>query len=197
MTELMACAAPQNMLEDVPKPRVLVVDDERVVADTLVLILNKNGFEARGVYSGEAALALAREFLPRTIVSDVIMGGMNGVEMAIRLRGLLPEARLLLFCDPALTAGLLEKAQAQGHQFETLTKPVGPAELMKKLREGVPSLRANPPLKIAPLKGQGFSCADETVQAVSALAADGMQAIENTVPQKLKPDNYLPAMRHD
>ncbi len=41
------------------KPKVLVVDDERVIADTLVMILNQSGFDARAVYSGEGALELA------------------------------------------------------------------------------------------------------------------------------------------
>ena len=37
------------------KPKVLVVDDERVIADTLAMILNQSGFQATAVYSGEAA----------------------------------------------------------------------------------------------------------------------------------------------
>ncbi len=35
------------------KPKVLVADDERVIADTLAMSLNQSGFEARAVYSGE------------------------------------------------------------------------------------------------------------------------------------------------
>jgi PleD family two-component response regulator len=43
------------MPESAAKPRVLVADDERVIADTLVMILNQSGFDARAVYSGEKA----------------------------------------------------------------------------------------------------------------------------------------------
>ena len=41
------------------KPKVLVVDDERVIADTLAIILNQNGFDASAVYTGSAAVDLA------------------------------------------------------------------------------------------------------------------------------------------
>ncbi len=48
------------MAENKEKPKVLVADDERVIADTLAMILNQSGFEAQAVYSGERALELVR-----------------------------------------------------------------------------------------------------------------------------------------
>jgi len=42
-----------------PAPRILVVDDEKVIADTIVQILNKNGFIAEAAYSGEEAIEKA------------------------------------------------------------------------------------------------------------------------------------------
>ncbi len=63
------------MPEPKTKPKVLVVDDERVIADTLSMILNQSGFEARAVYSGEGALELAQSFAPDMLISDVINGG--------------------------------------------------------------------------------------------------------------------------
>ena len=38
------------------KPKVLVVDDEHVIADTLAIILNQNGFDAQPIYTGEDAI---------------------------------------------------------------------------------------------------------------------------------------------
>ena len=93
------------------KPRVLVVDDERVIADTLAIILK-----------------------PDLIISDVIMPDMNGIEAAIRIRNVLPGCKILLFSGQAATADLLEKARAQGHEFEILAKPVHPQDLLAKLR---------------------------------------------------------------
>lgn len=116
------------------KPRVLVVDDERVIADTLAMILNQSGFDARPVYSGEKALELAATFQPNMLISDVIMADLNGIDAAIRMRAMLPGIKILLFSGQAATADLLEKARAQGYEFEILAKPVHPQDLLSKLR---------------------------------------------------------------
>jgi CheY-like chemotaxis protein len=115
------------------KPRVLVVDDERVIADTLAIILNQNGFEAFAVYTGMAAVDRARASRPDLVISDVIMPDMNGIEAAIQIREILPGCKILLFSGQAATADLLEKARAQGHEFEILAKPVHPQDLLAKL----------------------------------------------------------------
>lgn len=116
------------------KPKVLVVDDERVIADTLAMILNQSGFEARPVYSGERALEMAPVFSPDMLITDVIMDDLNGIDAAIRIRALLPQIKILLFSGQAATADLLEKARAQGHEFEILAKPVHPQDLLSRLR---------------------------------------------------------------
>ncbi len=122
------------MAENSPKPRVLVADDERVIADTLSMILNQSGFDARAVYSGEKALELATDFQPAMLISDVIMKDLNGIDAAIKIRALLPGIKILLFSGQAATADLLEKARAQGYDFEILAKPVHPQDLLNKLR---------------------------------------------------------------
>jgi CheY-like chemotaxis protein len=116
------------------KPKVLVADDERVIADTLAMILNQSGFEARAVYSGEKALESVATFAPDMLISDVIMADLNGIDAAIRIRELLPGIKVLLFSGQAATADLLEKARANGHEFEILAKPVHPQDLLNKLR---------------------------------------------------------------
>jgi CheY-like chemotaxis protein len=116
------------------KPKVLVADDERVIADTLTMILNQSGFDARAVYSGEKALELAPTFEPDMLISDVIMADLNGIDAAIRIRALLPGIKVLLFSGQAATADLLEKARTQGYEFEILAKPVHPQDLLTRLR---------------------------------------------------------------
>ncbi|HET8667769.1 MAG TPA: response regulator [Terriglobales bacterium] len=116
------------------KPKVLVVDDERVIADTLAMILNQHGYDASAVYSGTDAVATARSITPDLIISDVIMQDMNGIEAAIRIRSFLPSCKILLFSGQAATADLLEDARKQGHEFEILAKPVHPQDLLAKLR---------------------------------------------------------------
>jgi CheY-like chemotaxis protein len=117
-----------------PKPRVLVADDEQVIANTLAIILNQAGFEARAVYSGEKAIEALDTFNPNMLISDVIMTGMTGIEAAIKTRQKLPTCKILLFSGQAATADLLERARSQGHEFEILAKPVHPTDLLAKLR---------------------------------------------------------------
>jgi CheY-like chemotaxis protein len=117
-----------------PKPRVLVADDEQVIANTLAIILNQAGFEARAVFSGEKAVEEIDSFKPDMLISDVIMTGMTGIETAIIARNRLPNCKILLFSGQAATADLLEKARADGHEFEILAKPVHPTDLLAKLR---------------------------------------------------------------
>jgi CheY-like chemotaxis protein len=123
------------MPENHSKPKVLVADDERVIADTLAMILNQSGFEARAVYSGEKALEVVPVFLPDMLISDVIMGGLNGIDAAIQVRSLLPKIKSLLFSGQAATADLLEKARKEGYEFDILAKPVHPQDLLARLRK--------------------------------------------------------------
>ncbi len=116
------------------KPKVLVVDDERVIADTLAMILNQSGFQARAVYSGEAALESASIYQPDMLIADVIMADLNGIDAAIQIRALLPKIKILLFSGQAATADLLEKAREKGYEFEILAKPVHPQDLLTRLR---------------------------------------------------------------
>src|ERR1700693_2391283 len=116
------------------KPKVLVADDEQVIANTLAIILNQAGFEARAVYSGEKAIESLDSFKPDMLISDVIMTGMTGIEAAIATRQRMPNCKILLFSGQAATADLLEKARLEGHEFEILAKPVHPTDLLAKLR---------------------------------------------------------------
>jgi CheY-like chemotaxis protein len=117
------------------RPKVLVVDDERVIADTLAIILNQNGYDAAAVYTGTAAVERARAVKPELVISDVIMPDMNGIEAAISIRKFLPSCKILLFSGQAATADLLENARKQGHEFDILAKPVHPQDLLARLRQ--------------------------------------------------------------
>ena len=72
--------------EAAPPLRVLCVDDNRDVADSEVDLLTVIGFDARACYDGPSALREAAEFRPCVCLIDLNMPGMNGDELAIRLR---------------------------------------------------------------------------------------------------------------
>src|ERR1700722_14611871 len=96
------------------KPKVLVADDERLIADTLAIILNQTGFEATAVYSGEEAIQTAKTLRPDVLISDVVMFGLNGIDAAIAIRKMLPTCKILILSGQNSTAVLLEEA-SRGH----------------------------------------------------------------------------------
>lgn len=114
--------------------RVLIADDERLIADTLVLILKHAGFSAEAVYSGHKAVEAAREKTPDIFLADVVMPGMTGIDAAIEIAAMHPACRVLLLSGQAATADLLRDARLRGHQFEVLLKPVHPSQILARLR---------------------------------------------------------------
>jgi CheY-like chemotaxis protein len=114
---------------------VLVVDDEKTIADTLAVILSRSGFSVRTAYDGKYAFELARQHRPRLVISDVMMPVMTGVELAIALKNSIPECQILLFSGQAATADLLERARAEGHDFTIVSKPIHPKDLIRKISE--------------------------------------------------------------
>lgn len=122
-------------------PRILVVDDEHSIADSTAEILASSGFDVRCCYSGDEALAIAREFVPNVLLSDVLMPGLNGFDLALQLKKLYPDCKLLLFSGQAATAimaqNFIEKFSVQGYRFELLPKPLHPTVLLAKVEESL------------------------------------------------------------
>lgn len=118
-----------------PALRVLVVDDEKVIADTIVQILNRSGFIAEAAYGGEEAIEKARRHCPELVLSDVLMPQIDGVETAIAIRQNCPDTRIILFSGQSATVEILARAHERGYTFELLPKPIHPTQLIKHLRE--------------------------------------------------------------
>ena len=115
--------------------RILVVDDEPLIADTIVQILNRNGFIATAAYGGREAIDTARRTNPELILSDVLMPHVDGVEAAITIQKFLPNTRIVLFSGQAATVEILARARKRGYHFELLAKPLHPTQLIKHLRQ--------------------------------------------------------------
>ncbi len=112
------------------RPLVLVVDDECVIADTLVSILTGRGYAAIAAYDAESALDLISVIPPELLISDVVLPGMSGIQLAIAIKSIVPECRILLFSGQAATVDLLNAARSAGHDFTVLAKPIHPADLL-------------------------------------------------------------------
>jgi CheY-like chemotaxis protein len=114
--------------------RVLIADDERIIADTLAVILTRSGFETATAYDGKEACEKAKEWKPDLFITDVVMPNMNGVDAAILIHALIPACKILLFSGQAGTAGMLNDERIRGQGFELLQKPIHPKELLERLR---------------------------------------------------------------
>ena len=124
--------------------KIYVVDDERTIADTLVAILNRNGYQSTGFYSAEDALIACSDAAPDALITDVMMPGMGGVELAMRMRRTYPNCRILMFSGNASTFDILENVRKEGQDFELLLKPVHPRELLERLNV-IPGIRGGMP----------------------------------------------------
>ena len=113
--------------------RILVVDDEPRIADILVLIFQRDGYTANAVYNGKDALAFIANDPPELVIADVVMPGLDGIELAKRIRSGYPDCRVLLFSGNADTQQMLMAAEQQGHAFEILAKPVPPPKMLAKV----------------------------------------------------------------
>lgn len=114
-----------------PQLKVLIADDEVLIANTLGLILRQGGYDCQVAYSGRAALEQSATFQPGLLISDVIMPDMNGVEVAIRVREQLPACQVLLLTGQAAAVELMQRARDAGHDFDILNKPIHPDELLR------------------------------------------------------------------
>jgi DNA-binding response OmpR family regulator len=113
---------------------VLVVDDERLIADTMTEILKRSGFNAVCAYDGLSALELALQVHPDFVVTDVVMPHMNGVELAIAVRKALPATEILLLSGQAGITEIVEGGRKEGFLFELIAKPIHPEKLLQRLR---------------------------------------------------------------
>jgi DNA-binding response OmpR family regulator len=113
---------------------IFVVDDEIVIANTLSIILTQAGFHATAFSDPEKAIEEANAEAVDLLITDVMMPGMTGIELAIHFRKTKPNCKVLLFSGQAQTTDLLEDARQQGYDFDLLSKPVHPTDLLAKLR---------------------------------------------------------------
>lgn len=114
--------------------RVLIVDDEKTISDTLATILKMHGFEADAVYSGAAAVERVDSFSPDILLSDVRMWPMGGIEAARRIREIRPGCRIVLLSGALMDDLDWSAIEEQG--FEYLDKPIPPECLVAHLKAG-------------------------------------------------------------
>jgi DNA-binding NtrC family response regulator len=113
--------------------RVLVVDDETIIADTLAMILRQFGYDVCVAYDGKVAVSMANLGVVDALISDVVMPHLNGIEAAQIITAMHPNCKVILFSGQATTVQLQGNAEQRTNAFEILAKPVPPCEILRRL----------------------------------------------------------------
>jgi CheY-like chemotaxis protein len=121
------------MQSDFSGHKVLIVDDERSITDTLTLIFSQSGYQTRCAYSAEQAVEVIAQWQPDLAVLDVMLPRMTGIDFAIALQANYPACRILLLSGQPDTSDLAEQAIRKGHIFNILPKPIHPSLLLDKV----------------------------------------------------------------
>jgi DNA-binding NtrC family response regulator len=111
--------------------KVLIVDDERTITDTLAQIFLGNGYDVRKAYSAEQAVDFIAEWSPNLAILDVVLPVMNGIDLAALLNAEHPTCRVLLFSGATQTAELMAEAAQKGYNYQILAKPVHPTVMLE------------------------------------------------------------------
>ena len=115
--------------------RIMVVDDETSIADTLALILATRGYELKVAYSAEQAIEILSEWPPDLAIMDVMLPQMNGIDLAIVVKSNYPGCRIILFSGQPDTSKLLDEALKKGHRFDILAKPIHPGFILETVSD--------------------------------------------------------------
>jgi diguanylate cyclase len=114
--------------------RILVVDDERDNRELLEIILTREGFLVETADSGEEALASVARQPPDLILLDVMMPGMNGYEVAAKIKGDLATKNVSVIMVTALSdRNARMRAETAGAE-DYLTKPIDRSELCVRVK---------------------------------------------------------------
>ncbi|BCF90753.1 MULTISPECIES: response regulator [Paraburkholderia] len=115
--------------------RVLVVDDYADAADALQLLLFANGFECRAMHRAEDVCELASQWQPFAVVLDIAMPGVDGLELARRLRASDSTSHMLLIACTGY-ASQLDRERAREAGFDAhCAKPLTPQRLLELLKQ--------------------------------------------------------------
>jgi DNA-binding response OmpR family regulator len=115
-----------------PAPKVFVVDDELLISRTLAIILEQSGFAVKSYTNPLKALEAAALDRPQLLLSDVTMPDLSGIDLAIRIRQLCHECKIILISGQ-ITSEDLADTRDLGHDFMLLPKPIHPTDLLKHI----------------------------------------------------------------
>jgi len=111
--------------------KVLIVDDETTVAETLALVFSSRGFVCQTAYSAEQAIELIADWRPDVAIIDVMLPHLNGIELARVISENHPGCRSILISGHPSASELLPKTQSAERTMQILPKPLHPTLILE------------------------------------------------------------------
>jgi DNA-binding NtrC family response regulator len=134
LAELILLERRQALLQGTRKMRILVVDDEQVISNTLQIILNSRGYEARAAYGCASAIRSILEWAPDYVISDMVMEDeMSGMDIYRFLRRACLPIEIQFFSGYAGSENFIRGMHDFGEDVSLLAKPVHPSDLLPML----------------------------------------------------------------
>ena len=109
---------------------ILILDDASVVAETLRMILSRQGHDAKVAQSAEEAIEVIAQWEPDLAIIDVMLPGMNGIEFGKVLKTNYPACEVVLVSGHPGAADLAELSSHQGQTLSILAKPLDPKVIL-------------------------------------------------------------------
>ncbi|MCB9231396.1 MAG: response regulator transcription factor [Bacteroidia bacterium] len=113
--------------------KILIVDDEKDILELLQYRLEMEGYEVEKARDGEKGLEKAKQFLPDFILLDIMMPGMDGIELCTRLRSLPQFQKTIIIILSARGEEYSEVAGFDAGADDYVVKPVKMRSLLKRL----------------------------------------------------------------
>jgi two-component system nitrogen regulation response regulator NtrX len=121
------------------KPRILVIDDEAAIRDSLRMTLEYEGYEFLGAPTGQDGLALVEREAPDLIILDVKMPGMDGLEVLDRLRAMNETVPVVVISGHGTISTAVEATKKGA--FDFVEKPFATEKVLVSLRNALDSRR--------------------------------------------------------
>lgn len=124
-----------------PAAKVLLIDDEPSIHNILSAYLKAEGFEFRSAMDGPSGLAMARAFNPDIVVLDVMLPGMDGIELLANLRR---DSNVYVIMLTARSEETDKIVALSVGADDYLTKPFSPRELVARIKAALRRLQSSP-----------------------------------------------------
>jgi two-component system, NtrC family, nitrogen regulation response regulator NtrX len=118
-----------------PKSRILVIDDESAIRDSLKMTLEYEGYDVMGAATGQEGLALAEREAPDLVLLDVKMPGMDGIEVLERLRAMNESLPVIVVSGHGSISTAVEATKKGA--FDFIEKPFASDRVLVSLRNAL------------------------------------------------------------